>query len=179
MLFASRGLHQVTSHEIASGAGVAAGTFYLHFKDKHDLFREIVFDAIRALQARLEQARQTAAPDPRTAMQRRANELLNFAEANRDLVRILFGRGGGSATIGAEVLDHLIHWVQDDIRHHSEAHRNEHALDPRVAAQAIVGMWARVVTWWAEQPEAISRETVLETLVTMQLSGVVGVRLRD
>ena len=40
-LFARRGLHEVTSHDIASEAGVAAGTFYLHFPDKQTLFREI------------------------------------------------------------------------------------------------------------------------------------------
>ena len=32
-LFAEHGLHGVTTHTIAHHAGVAAGTFYLHFPD--------------------------------------------------------------------------------------------------------------------------------------------------
>jgi AcrR family transcriptional regulator len=51
-LFASDGLHGVTSARIAAEAGVATGTFYLHFKDKEDLFREIVFSALAELRQR-------------------------------------------------------------------------------------------------------------------------------
>ena len=40
-LFAQRGLHRVTTHDIARMAGVASGTFYLHFTDKRELFRGI------------------------------------------------------------------------------------------------------------------------------------------
>jgi len=53
-LFAERGLHAVTSHDIAEAAGVAAGTFYLHFRDKHELFRVLVFEAIAELSRRIE-----------------------------------------------------------------------------------------------------------------------------
>ena len=45
-LFAKRGLHGVTTHDIARRAGVAAGTFYLHFKDKTELFREIAVETM-------------------------------------------------------------------------------------------------------------------------------------
>ena len=41
--FAEEGLHAVTSARIARRAGVATGTFYLHFADKHVLFEEIAF----------------------------------------------------------------------------------------------------------------------------------------
>jgi hypothetical protein len=47
-------------------------------------------------------------------------------------------------------------------------------LHPAVAAQAIVGMWARVVTWWAESPGRAPRAAVLQTLVDLQLSGIRG-----
>lgn len=53
-LFADRGLHGVTSHEIARAAGVAAGTFYLHFRDKTDVYRHLVFCATDELQARVQ-----------------------------------------------------------------------------------------------------------------------------
>ena len=59
-LFARDGLHGVTSARIARAAGVATGTFYLHFKDKEALFREIVFAAL----ARPARARMAPADGP-------------------------------------------------------------------------------------------------------------------
>ena len=59
-LFASRGLHSVTTHSIARAAGVAAGTFYLHFKDKQALFREIALAAADDLRERLERSTRDA-----------------------------------------------------------------------------------------------------------------------
>ena len=51
-LFAERGLRRVTTHDIARNAGVAAGTFYLHFSDKRELFRELALEALAAWRAR-------------------------------------------------------------------------------------------------------------------------------
>ncbi|TDJ08952.1 MAG: TetR/AcrR family transcriptional regulator [Deltaproteobacteria bacterium] len=169
-LFAGHGLHHVTSHEIARGAGVAAGTFYLHFKDKHELFREIVFEALAGLKERLQKAT-ASATDPREAVRRRSAELLSFAEERCDLVRILFGRNREAAALGADVLDDLIRWLEADLR--LRAGTLPARLEPLVAAHALVGMWARVLTWWVDAPRRAPRETVLESLIQLQLSGVI------
>ena len=170
-LFASQGLHHVTSHEIARGAGVAAGTFYLHFKDKHELFREIVFEALAALKERLQKAT-AGAVDPCEAVRHRSGELLSFAEEHCDLVRILFGRNREAAALGADVLDDLIQCLEADLR--TRAGTGPARLEPTVAAHALVGMWARVLTWWVDAPRRAPRETVLESLIQLQLSGVIG-----
>ena len=169
-LFASQGLHDVTSHEIARGAGVAAGTFYLHFKDKQELFREIVFEGLAALKERLQKASARTA-DPREAARRRSAELLGFAEERRDLVRILFGRNREAAALGTDVLDDLSLWLEADLRMRAAMPAR---LEPTVAAQALVGMWARVLIWWVDSPRRAPHETVLESLIQLQLSGVIG-----
>jgi AcrR family transcriptional regulator len=155
-LFAERGLHAVTSHEIAGAAGVAAGTFYLHFPDKHALFRELVSEAIAELIARLEREVRPLA-DRETAARARAEVLLGFAEDHGELVRMAFGRGSEAASVGADALDALAARLE-----------TEH---PAVEAQAIVGMWARVVSWWAESPGRAPRDEVLRTMIDLQLSG--------
>ena len=156
-LFAERGLHAVTSHEIADGAGVAAGTFYLHFPDKHALFRELVFDAIEDLQQRIEQEVVPLAGQREAAARARAEVLLTFAEERGELVRLAFGRGSEAASVGADALDTQAARLEGD--------------HPAVEAQAIVGMWARVVTWWAESPGRAPRDEVLRTMIDLQLSG--------
>jgi len=75
----------VTSHDIARAAGVASGTFYLHFPDKQALFREIVYEAIRQLRERLETAFESD-DDIKVAVRAHAEALVVFAEVNADLV---------------------------------------------------------------------------------------------
>ena len=44
-------------------------------------------------------------------------------------------------------------------------------LDPDVLSQALVGMLARVVAWWVEDPSRATRRSVVETLTRIQLAG--------
>ena len=105
-LFAERGLRKVTTHDIAHNAGVAAGTFYLHFSDKADLFHEIAFEAVAVLRSRLEAS--IAGPGDRASRVRAHSEaLIDFAADHSDLVQILFSHEGDAATVEADVLDML------------------------------------------------------------------------
>jgi len=45
-VFVQRGFARATTREIAAEAGVAEGTIYRHFADKHALFREVFFSVI-------------------------------------------------------------------------------------------------------------------------------------
>jgi TetR/AcrR family fatty acid metabolism transcriptional regulator len=170
-LFSARGLHEVTTHDIARRAGVASGTFYLHFKDKESLFREIVYEAIDGMRQRLRAARQSA-PDARAGVRAHAEALVSFAEENRDLVRIVFGRAHGVARLESDVLDYLATSATEIFRERKAAGAVDAALDAQVTAQALTGMFARVVVWWIENPDQISRESVVETLVHIQLDGI-------
>jgi AcrR family transcriptional regulator len=170
-LFSSRGLHEVTTHDIARRAGVASGTFYLHFKDKEALFREIVYEAIDGMRERLRVARH-GAPDMHAGVRAHAEALMSFAEENRDLVRIVFGRAHGVARVESDVLDYLAGTLSDILRERQAAGTFNAVLDAKVAAQALTGMFARVVAWWIENPDQVSRESVVETLVHIQLDGV-------
>jgi len=171
-LLAERGLHAVTSHDIANAAGVAAGTFYLHFKDKEELFRELVFEAVAELELRLETAVHPLREQPQAAARARAEVLLSFAEQHGELVRLAFGRGAEAASVGADALDQLVARLEREIA--AQRGKAKAGLHPAVTAQAIVGMWARVVSWWAESPGRAPRAAVLETLVDLQLSGIRG-----
>jgi len=171
-LFAERGLHDVTSHEIAAAAGVAAGTFYLHFPEKRSLFREIAFAAVDRLKERLGAARNSVGPEPEAVARAQAIELIEFAAGERDLVRILFGRNSEGTDVGADVLDHLSLQVTERLTARRAAGELSERVSPRVAAQVIVGMWSRVLAWWVEDPARADRESIVETLVTFELTGL-------
>jgi AcrR family transcriptional regulator len=169
-LYATRGLTRVTTHDIARGAGVAAGTFYLHFPDKESLFREIVYAAIEDLRDRLQSAMDGAA-DAESAVRDHAEALVSFAEQNRDIVRIVFGRDHGAAELESDVLDYMADVGAEMLRQRMDEGLFRSSLDPRVAAQALTGMFARVVAWWIEDPGRCPRETLINTLIEIQLVG--------
>lgn len=175
-LFARRGLHATTTTQVAARAGVAAGTFYLHFPDKHALFREIVFRAFDALRGRLARATQRAGADPVAIVRARAEELLEFAAENRSLVRVLFGRDAEAADLGEDVFDDHLPAIEAELRRRMAGRGSVQAtpLDPTVAAQAIAASWARVVAWWVEDPERAPRASVVETLVQLHPFAAAG-----
>jgi len=169
-LFAERGLRGVTTHDIARTAGVAAGTFYLHFKDKRELFRELAAESVAVLRERLEKA-MAGGRDLPSLVRAHATALIDFADDHRDLVRILFSADPDAAAVSADVLDELAGAVAAKRRERQLAGEASSALDATVLSQALVGMWARVVAWWAEDPRRATHDAVIETLTRIQLEG--------
>ena len=169
-LFAERGLHGVTTHDIAARAGVAAGTFYLHFRDKRELLRVIAAETIALLRERLERATRDARGS-REGVPAFSDALLAFAEEHRERVRILFSRDGDAAELQADVLSELAGSMASARRQRVAARELSAELDPDVLSQALVGMLVRVVAWWVEDPRRAPRETVARTLTRIQLSG--------
>jgi len=169
-LFATRGLHRITTHDIAADAGVAAGTFYNHFKDKGDLFREITDEALAELSARLDAVTQSV-DDNAQAVRLQADALVGFAEEQRDLIRILFSGDSDAAAVETDVLQLMAGRISVTRSQLVADRRMPSEIDPSILGQALVGMWARVLAWWAEDTSRAPREVVVETLTQIQLHG--------
>lgn len=169
-LFAKKGLRGITTHDIAREAGVAAGTFYLHFPDKQAMFRELALEAVAALRQRLAEATRTARDVP-SGVRAHAQALIGFAEENREVVRILFSPDADAAAVESVVLDTLAGGIAARRRERIAAGQLSPNVDPDVLAQGLVGMLARVIAWWVEDPRRAPREAVIETLTRIQLSG--------
>ena len=166
-LFAREGLHRTTSTQIARAAGVAAGTFYLHFPDKQALFRTIAFDTLAALRDRMAEAAEVAGVDVQGQLRARMETLVAFADERRDLVRIVFGRGHEAGTLADEIADTLFPGVEARLSERIAEGLADPNLHAAVAAQSLLAMWTRVIAWWVEDPRRAPREAVVETLVHM------------
>ena len=166
-LFADRGLHGLTTHDIAHHAGLAAGTFYLHFSDKQALFRDIVLEAMDDLHAHL-QAAIASASEPADMVRAHATAMIDFADRNRSVIRILFSGDGEAAAVEHDVLNTL---AESLAKARSARGGVPAGTDPAVFAQALVGMFARVIAWWVENPTRATRDQVIETLTRIQLRG--------
>lgn len=169
-LFAQHGPAGVTSHAIAAEAGYASGTFYLHFKHKQALLQELTDQAVGELEVRLRTAAGVS-PDPRRIVEAQAEALVGFAEDHRELFRIVFTPGGEAAETGARVLERLARGVSARRRVAVAEGQAWECLDSDVLAQAVVGMWVRVLSWWVEDPGRATRDDIVRTLSHFQLHG--------
>jgi AcrR family transcriptional regulator len=166
-LFARDGLHGTTSTQIARAAGVAAGTFYLHFPDKQALFRAIAFDALGRLRERMALGREHVSGDVEAVVRANMETLVAFADQERDLVRIVFGRGHEAGSLADEIADALFPGVEARLLDRQGEGRADPGLHAAVAAQALLAMWTHVLAWWVEDPSRAPRDSVVETLVRM------------
>jgi len=161
-LFAEGGLRAVTSTEIARRAGVATGTFYLHFPDKHALFEELVQAALEEMRAQFDPHR--SGPGDEEGMRRDLERVVEVAERRRNLIRAVFDRGEGSG---------LAERIQDRIAGRLELvyarvfRERGISLHPGAAAQARAAVLVRVIAWWAEDPSRASRDEIIDTLLEL------------
>ncbi len=166
-LFAERGLHGVTSATIARHAGVATGTFYLHFADKLALFRAIVFEALGELRQRQEAAAARCAGDADAALRARVEVFLDFAEEKRALMRVLFARSAEAAGIAEEIAGFIAPAIERRYLALQAEGRMRTAIHAGVAAQARAAALVRVAAWWTEDPSRAARADVAATLLEL------------
>lgn len=166
-LFAEQGLHGATSAQIARAAGVATGTFYLHFKDKHELFREIALAGLADLRGRQDRAAHGATPGSPADLRLRLQELVAFTADNRDLIRVAFGRGAESAAIADAVMDEIVPGIAQRLTARRERGEIAAGIHPVLAAQALAAQTVRVLAFWVEHPDAASEGEVVATLLAL------------
>lgn len=93
-VFAERGLEGTQIRDVIGEAGLAIGTFYLHFKSKEELFVAIVEESAARLRERSRAARRGTGEGPTPSMEQRVENacraFCEFVAEERDFFRILF-----------------------------------------------------------------------------------------
>lgn len=161
-LFAEGGLRAVTSTAIASRAGVATGTFYLHFPDKHALFEELVQAALEEMRAQFDSDR--SGPGSEEGMRRDLERVVDVAERRRNLIRAVFDRGESSGL--AERIQERIASRLEPLYARLFPDRGI-SLHPGAAAQARAAVLVRVIAWWVEDPSRAGRNEIIDTLLEL------------
>ncbi len=103
-VFAANGFRDATVDQIAAAAGIAKGTVYLYYASKKDCYIAALKQGLVELQQLTREAMQ-AAPDTRAKLQAFIRTRIEYAEANRDFIRIYhaeFGKMGNAASFDGE-----------------------------------------------------------------------------
>lgn len=167
--FAKLGYHGMKIAAVAREAGVANGTFYLHFKDKQALFLEILRAAVGKLAAALF-AVQGYGENSVNAEREEIAVVFEFAEHNRDLMRIALNTDSSELLKGVDIFEPIIEMRIKQIKKGIEAGNVNRSIHPLIAARAEIGMMMSVILWWLDNREKTSRNEVIETLTLLRQS---------
>jgi len=96
-VFSEKGFHKTQIADIVREAGISTGSIYAHFKDKHDLFTQLIQETNKVLRAKLKVLSETKKPgDVRERVQQWMPAYIAFfdyVEENPEQMLIL-ARGG-------------------------------------------------------------------------------------
>lgn len=180
-VFATKGFEKATNKEIARAAGIGSpGLIYHYFRDKRDLFQQLVEERAAGLQMLLHADSMMEQP-PREVLTRFATTFLDTLSDRTmlPLFRLMLGEATRHPAV-AEMFSQIgpqraLGFVQRYLAHQMEL-GTLRPMEPRAAARTFIGpLVIYVLTSEVfPQPDAapLPRETMVETMVNIFLQGM-------
>ncbi len=158
-LFANKGYHNVTMHQIAERAEFAVGTLYKFFNDKEDLYKALVKERATELHSILRDVLE-AAGDEVAKVRNYIREKGRIFSANLPLVRLYFAETRGASFNIRAGLDREIRQLYDQLLKNLAAvfragicKGRFRKMDPYYMALALDGMTNTFLLAWLEDPK--------------------------
>ena len=175
--FADQGYAATQVGDIARRAGVAHGTFYVHFQTKEQLTDELLAEFNRALVERLEKAWQKhASQAPPVLAERLAETCLDHWTRERELLAAFAERAGAQASLST-LRDGISPPVAGFLVEHLRAVAalaGGELEDAELVAQALLGMWMRIGLRYVFGPR-ISKKAAATLLARLSLGALAAV----
>lgn len=167
-----RGYHQTRIADITKQASTSVGTFYLHFKDKDELFRQLLIDVEDEVYGELS-PRRTNAVDPRQRIEETNRLYLQAFQRNAQFWRVI-EEASLSDPESRRVLDERLRMYRSRteraIARWQSAGFVDPDLDPMLAAAMLGSMTERCAYHWFVFGEAPELDVVTEQLTTLWLN---------
>lgn len=170
-LFAQNGYHATTIADIAKAAGVAKGTFFVHFPSK-----DAVIGALVRIQTGAARKARRAALEklgPMGALRAAVMTLGERAGVSRTLSRGVLAATLESQDVGGEasaLFDELFEEMKADARLAKKQKMLERATDPDVLAASLMASYLGAVLHFTSSPRAPELVDILEPLVSANIA---------
>jgi AcrR family transcriptional regulator len=161
--FAAHGFHAVSVAGLCRTAGVANGTFYLYFKNKEEVFSEVVAEAMLQLaQALRDPARQAMSPRERDRFD--VEVMVSFIAERHDLFRVLVTEHGLRTQERDSLIDMFATQRARELR--AGVRRGEYRaqLHAETVAYAEVGLTNEIMQRWVRKPRWLTKQRLIEEL---------------
>jgi AcrR family transcriptional regulator len=178
-LFAQNGYHATTIADIAKAAGVAKGTFFVHFPSKDAIIGALVrIQTGAARKARLAALERFG---PLVALREAVMTLGERAGVSRTLSRGVLAATLESQDVGgetSELFDQLFTEMKEDARLAKKQKMLEPTTNPDVLAASLMASYLGAVLHFTSSPKAPALVLILEPLVAANLSNAVRKKSR-
>jgi len=161
--FALRGYHGTQISHIVKRAGVARGTFYLYFKSKEELFKELLKGVIEDLRSLIKPV--DPLRDPLPQVEENLRRVIDYALKNEELARIILYRACEPEF--AEPLQSFFSELTSMVKKSLERGMNMGLLrehDPEVVAAVVIGGVKEVVKELLEgskrEPKEVAKKLI-------------------
>ncbi len=150
-VFSEKGYHKAQIADIVKAAGISTGSIYAHFKDKRDLYEQIIRENLDSLRVRLQELSQTQTPgDVRQRIlqwQPAYVAFFDYVEANPEQI-LLIVRGGFGVdeehdTIIWEFFNAFASDIAEDFRKWQELGYIQD-VNPELMGHTVIGMCLHV-----------------------------------
>jgi AcrR family transcriptional regulator len=173
-LFAQNGYHATTVAEIVKAAGVAKGTFFVHFPSKDAVIAALV--GIQTGAARKARKKALESEGPVAALRAAVITLAARAGVSRTLSRGVLAATLESQDVGGEatsMFDELFAEMKEDAKAAHAAGLLAPGVDPETLAASLMASYLGSVLHFVSSPRAGSLVPILEPLVDANLAGAV------
>jgi len=176
VLFAGRGYHSITIAHIIREIGIARGTFYRYFKDKHDLLNQLLetnFSYIKGVLPATPEESPLTAPELEATLTGIFQKLMSQPNSQAFMIMMTNEAGGADPFFAekirafyddlAEVFAGYITRVQEE--------GLAKGRDPRILAHLILGALREVFVQWARKDRFDNLETLIHETVSFIVYG--------
>lgn len=148
-VFAERGFHNASIAEITKAADVGVGTFYLHFRDKEDIFHSMLEEGVEHIREQV--AKAVANTPQRDKLETGLRVGFHLAYKHRDLFRVTLNEGMlFPASLRVEMP--LVNLISDGLQQ-AAAQGLLEGYDPALLARFMSGVVLQAIAWWFDHDE--------------------------
>ncbi|HON38892.1 MAG: TetR/AcrR family transcriptional regulator [Desulfomonilia bacterium] len=175
-LFSKYGYHNTQVMDIVKAVGMSAGTFYNHFLDKKDLYRQLTLQSLESLRINVKKMREPVDiwnPSARSqTLQEMFDAIFDYIDANpQQFIMLLRGGFGVDEELDGNVWNYFLGFAEDageDIQRWMNEGVIE-GIDPMFFGHACVGMCIQAIHSYLIDKRN-TREEVIGNLIKMILA---------
>ena len=172
-LFARRGYAATSVEQITREAGVAKGTFFVHFATKDAVVTQLVRDQVRGARRARDRAIAKGG-SPIDALRTTVMTLGAEVAADRELSRVVIAANILNPMLGGfaeSVFGGIVAEMMDDVRAAQRARLLDPAIDPETIAGTLLTSYFGAALHFATAPHARPMLELLEPVVEANLAG--------
>ena len=162
-VFSERGFYNAQISHIIDEAGVARGTFYLHFRSKEEIFKELLKEVVSELRRIIKVI--DLGDDPVRQIVENIAGVIDFALEERELARIVLERNSDPELMRAtdEFFEEVTQMIRDSLEKGISLGLLREC-DTQIIARSIVGALKEVILSLLDTEEVNTWEVAREVL---------------